>query len=170
MLLRARGSRSDKLIGVTTPYRDGKKLDAVIPPDRRRQRAIMLVIGGMVGGVALIEGFRYAMQPSSEPAPPIGEPTSSRSGAVTREEIETVVARERADLRNRCFAPQSQLTKANVTLDIVIGKSGEVLSTHYEGSDARVTECVDREVRQWRFPAHSQDSPTTRIPFLFERS
>ena len=33
---------------MTTPYRDGKKVDDVIPPDRRRQRALMMIGGGAV--------------------------------------------------------------------------------------------------------------------------
>ena len=45
-----------------TPYRDGKALADIIPPDRRRERAIALVGTSMVVGVALwlLGGWAYA--------------------------------------------------------------------------------------------------------------
>lgn len=156
---------------MTTPYRDGKKVDAVIPPDRRKQRALMMIGGGALAGALVIQVVHTMSSPATPAEPP--EPPATTGvlpGPITRPEVDTVVSRMRADLRERCFTPQTQLTKANVAMDIVIGRSGEVTQTHYEGSDARVTACVDREVRQWRFPAHSVDSPSTRIPFFFERT
>ena len=36
-----------------TPYRDGKPLAAIIPPDRRRLKAAALVVSSMVAGAAI---------------------------------------------------------------------------------------------------------------------
>lgn len=55
-----------------TPYRDGKALAAIIPPDRRREKAIALVGASMVAGVALwvLGGWALeALQARSLPAP-----------------------------------------------------------------------------------------------------
>lgn len=134
----------------------------------------MMIGGGALAGALVIQAIHASSSPATPAAPPDPpEPLATTRvlpGPITRPEVDTVVSRMRADLRERCFTPQTQLTKASVAMDIVIGRSGEVTQTHYEGSDARVTACVDREVRQWRFPAHSVDSPSTRIPFLFERT
>lgn len=161
---------------MSTPYRDGKPLTDVIPPDRRRQRAILMIVCGMIGGAILIEGARLLMAPAEPPPPPPPpRPTSNGPlavlpGPITPEEVSAVVARHKAELRDRCFSPQPDLARATVNIEVAIGSGGEVVSTHYEGTDARVAACVEREVRQWRFPAHTETGPTARIPISFERS
>lgn len=125
----------------------------------------MMIIGGMVGGAILIEGARLLFAPSASPPPEA--PVSL--GGLSEEAVSRVVAHNEAELRDRCFVPHAELDKATVTIDLQIASNGEVQSTRYEGSDGRVTACVDREVRTWRFPSHGLATASTRIPFVFER-
>lgn len=131
-----------------------------------------MIVGGALGGALLLEGVHLlrASEAPIEPGPPEPAHADVLPGAISQEEISGVVSRHKAELRNRCFSPQSELARATVYIDIVVGKSGDVLRSSYEGTDARVTECVDREVRGWRFPAHAEDSRSARIPFFFERT
>jgi hypothetical protein len=54
-----------------TPYRDGKALAEIIPPDRRREKAIALVGTSMVAGVALwlLGGWAYEALSGGEADP-----------------------------------------------------------------------------------------------------
>jgi hypothetical protein len=58
-----------------TPYRDGKPLAEIIPPDRRRAKMLALVVSSMIAGVALWTLGGYALQglqcpTRTPPAPP----------------------------------------------------------------------------------------------------
>jgi hypothetical protein len=151
-------SRSgDTLLRVTTPYRDGKPLTDVIPPDRRKQRAIMMIVGGALGGALLLE-----LVHRSHPAAPTHLPD-------TPPQIADLISKNHGELRERCFDPRTELNHATVNLYVVIDGHGAVLNSHYEGSDSKVTICVEREVRQWQFPALG-DQRSARVPIVFDRS
>lgn len=56
-----------------TPYREGKPLSEIIPPDRRAQRTAALVIASMIAGVALwvVGGFVLEQMRSHASSPPV---------------------------------------------------------------------------------------------------
>ena len=74
-----------------TPYRDGKALAEIIPPDRRREKAIALVGGSMIAGVALwvLGGWALeALQARSEPVPiMVGTTPGYVAGRVPQSEL-----------------------------------------------------------------------------------
>ncbi len=157
------------------PYREGKPLDAVIAPDRRRQRAILFMIGGAVVGVTLFELGRSAFGGSdSRSAPPVAPSTApirdARPGALSEGEVQAVVARETGRVREACWRPQAQaVSSANVAVELRVGVDGTVTSASATGSDPAVSACVEREVTRWHFPAHVEPSLTIAIPFLFSK-
>lgn len=52
------------------PYREDKPLAEIIPPDRRRQKSIALVVASMVVGACAL----YAVQELTKPKPPMNTP------------------------------------------------------------------------------------------------
>ena len=55
-----------------TPYRDGKALSEIIPPDTRRQKTIAVVLASMIAGVCLwqLGGWALVMIANRDPIPP----------------------------------------------------------------------------------------------------
>jgi hypothetical protein len=153
------------------PYRDGKPLADVIPPDRRKQKAIALVAAGALGGAFLV----WMLQPpdtKAQSAMPAPVQTSDKPthGPITQSEVNAFVASRREQLRTTCFLTRSEPDAAKVHLTIDISKNGDVTRSAYEGSDSRVTVCVDKEIRQWSFPAHDQSGSALDIAISFDRS
>jgi hypothetical protein len=159
---------------VTGPYRDGKPLDALIAPDRRRQRAMLLVGGGVVVGIVAVELVRPLSAGESPPSP--SSSASSGSGAadtLVSDEVSRVVAAHRTDVRRACWDGSTHGAgdvKANVEMAVVIAPDGRVVSATGTGSDPALARCVEGQMGTWRFPAHPRGEQTTvRVPFFFVR-
>ncbi|HVH40696.1 MAG TPA: hypothetical protein VM925_00080 [Labilithrix sp.] len=175
-----------------SPYREPKPLAALIPPDRRRRNAAALVLTSMLAGAALWElAHRALAERESNAAPPPQPPTvvpvvpapaetlspapalPSEPSSSSQVAIERVVAAHRGRLKQRCWdstkaGPRVGRWSADVTLDLVVGANGNVVSSSASGTDALITSCVEREVRTWTFPAHDERR-TIRIPIRFLR-
>jgi hypothetical protein len=69
-----------------TPYRDGKALAEIIPPDRRREKAIALMGASMVAGVALwvLGGWALEGLHGGEPKPTVVQTPGYVAGRLTR--------------------------------------------------------------------------------------
>lgn len=82
--------------------------------------------------------------------------------------VERVVGAHRARLDAACWRGGARPPQAKVTVAVQVAPDGRVASAEGEGDDAEVAECVERQVRTWRFPA-----PGGRVdlvlPFLFAR-
>ena len=59
-----------------TPYREGKPLAEIIPPDRRRAKLIALVVSSMIAGIGLwvLGGYALDEMRSDPPRPPTRTP------------------------------------------------------------------------------------------------
>ena len=181
------------LESVESPYREPRPLSEVIAPDRRRERTAILVITSMIAGAALWELARWALEerdsiaapspariefvPAEAPAPP---PIPAERTAVdpmapslTSDEVERVVAGQRARVKQQCWGPESsgpRINDAKVTLSLIVGAKGNVVAASATGTDALVASCVETQARTWLFPAHGERSATIQIPFVFRRS
>ena len=152
------------------PYRDGKPLADVIPPDRRKHKAIALVVAGFLGGAFLV----WMLQPPDTKAqsamPPQPSDDKPARGAITQREVDAMVTKHHDDLRMTCFLGRSEPDAAKVHLTIDIDKNGAVTRSAYEGSDSRVTTCVDKEIRGWIFPVHDRSATAIDIAISFDRT
>jgi hypothetical protein len=168
---------------VDGPYREAKPLADLIPPDRRRQKTAALVVMSMIAGVVLFQGARWLFEaPSATPVPPPLVTATSRDpwveltsapspGPLTQEEVERVVAAHRVAVKQACWDRLNvREGSAKVTLSIVVGANGDVVSAEASGSDALVAMCIENQARTWQFPAHGERSSTIRVPFVFTRS
>lgn len=178
-----------------SPYREPKPLSEVILPDRRRERTAILVITSMIAGAALWELARWTLGERDSIAAPSPPPrvdtfTTATSTAatpgraalptvdppsmsVTADEVERVVAGQRARVKLRCWDHESsaaRIADAKVTLSLIVGAKGNVVAASATGTDALVASCVESQARTWIFPAHGERSATIQIPFVFRRS
>lgn len=88
--------------------------------------------------------------------------------SLTADEVERVVAAHRAALKQVCWKDQTHAAApSKVTLSIVVGANGDVVSATSNGDDALVASCVEAQVRTWQFPAHGERTSTVQLPFLF---
>lgn len=167
-----------------SPYREGKPLRDVIPPDRRRQRALLTFGGGALFGVAVWLGIGAL---TAKPAPtevviveaPVSSPTRPPSPDEpppltprerTPAEIERVIASYRGAVFQACWerAADPKLSSATVTLAAVVGERGDVVSITAKSDAPLLAGCVEDQVRGWRFPATGLRQ-TVQIPFVFRR-
>lgn len=100
------------------------------------------------------------------------EGPSARSGQteLTADQIRAVITRERPAL-NRCWESElrrlGQATTVRLDVDLSIGGSGTVTSVTTRGqSVGTLSECIERNVRRWRFPPVS-GSTQTSFPLVF---
>ena len=170
------------------PYREPKPLSEVIPPDRRRARTAALVLGSMIAGAALLQLAHWALEERESTAttqgvevvaatvgpsaPAVGgqEPPSI---TLTADEVQRVVAAHRAAVKEVCWEKEnapSRVASAKVTLNLIVGAKGNVVSASATGTDALVASCVEAQARSWLFPAHAERSASVQIPFVFTRS
>lgn len=176
-----------------SPYRETKPLTDLIPPDRRRQRTAALVVTSMIAGAVLFQLAQWALQErdSHAMAPRLAEPITMTNGApierttlqgpdgivpsgapLSAEEVQSVVAAHRVDVKRRCWDDPrvpSKVASAKVTLYLVVGAHGNVVSASATGTDALVASCVEDRARSWTFRAHGERSATIQIPFVFAR-
>jgi outer membrane biosynthesis protein TonB len=162
---------------VEGPYREGKPLESLIEPDRRRQRVLILVAVSMVAGAALFQVGRSLFETPADPPheAPVADdeppaPTASSTPSVSASEVERVVAMHRASVKHACFDTRSSAAlDGNVTTTIVVAANGNVASIETSGNDPLLERCVADQVRAWRFPAHAEQSARINIPFVFVR-
>lgn len=176
-----------------SPYREPKPLTDLIPPDRRRQRTAVLVVTSMLAGAAVFQLAQWGLQERDSKAmtPPLVEPTTMTNTApiersprqdadglvtsaapLSAEEVQSVVAAHRVELKRRCWDQQdvpSKVASAKVTLYLIVGAHGNVVSASATGTDALIASCVEDRARSWTFPAHAERSATIQIPFVFAR-
>jgi hypothetical protein len=168
---------------VEGPYREPKPLSELIPPDRRRQKLALVILVSMVSGAVLYQCVRASFEDRGErhlpppppvvttAAPPPAPPSpAGSSGALTPMEIENVVASRRKAIHHDCWGrlrPEAG-SVVKVTLEIVVGANGDVVSAVATGTDALVASCIETNARRWQFPAHGERSGPIRIPFIFK--
>ncbi|MCZ7680069.1 MAG: AgmX/PglI C-terminal domain-containing protein [Sandaracinaceae bacterium] len=102
---------------------------------------------------------------------PLAEDRTRGTGELSADQIRTVVNRERAAVQ-RCYETAARMTgqapSMRVDVDVTIGASGTVTSATARGQAlGNISECIERSVRRWRFPA-SGGSTRTSIPFVFQ--
>lgn len=158
------------------PYREGKPLSEIIPPDRRKQRTAIVVIASMIVGAAIYQVTRTMLDDTGastvtvSPTAPIDSVSPVRPGPLTAQEVEDVVGAHRGAVRSTCFEQLSAgATSVRITVDLVVGSTGSVTSAQARGDEAKVAACVEEQARGWRFPAHAEESTTIQVPFVFQR-
>lgn len=169
-----------------TPYRDGKPLAELIPPDRRAQKLAAIIVASMalgvllwvMGGVMLdrLRADAYTPPvpsevPYDEPPPPDEPPRPEdlpRAATLNAESIERVVASHRAALNRRCWAtaPAPKPKRVSVTVSLTIDPKGHVAQVSSTGDDAAMRRCLEREIKAWVFPAPASDTQVS-LPFRF---
>lgn len=167
---------------VEGPYREPKPLAELIAPDRRRQKTAVLVVASMIAGVLLFQTGRFILEDRRDdpvppppaqtvtPSPPTSTPPVPTPGPLTSEEVQGVVAAHRVSLKQACWEKRThKADSAQVTLNLIVGANGDVVSASASGSDALVAMCVEGQARTWQFPAHGQRSAPIQIPFFFSR-
>ncbi|HEY8428191.1 MAG TPA: AgmX/PglI C-terminal domain-containing protein, partial [Sandaracinaceae bacterium] len=102
---------------------------------------------------------------------PLAEDRGRGSGELSADQVRAVVNRERAAV-TRCYETEArrlgQAPRMRLDVEVTIGASGTVTSAIARGqSFGSLTECVERSVRRWRFPA-SGGTTRTSIPFVFQ--
>ena len=170
------------------PYREPKPLADLIPPDRRRVRAAALVLTSMIAGAALLQLANWALEERASTARTEGyvprlengvdhaPPAVAREPAsitLTADEVQRVVAAHRAAVKRVCWDKEnapSRIASAKVTLNLIVGAKGNVVSASTTGTDALVASCVEDQARFWTFPAHAERSASVQIPFVFARN
>jgi hypothetical protein len=170
------------------PYREPKPLSEIIPPDRRRQRIAIIVIASMIAGATLFQIAKATLGDADNPPIPVSQqstteqppstviPTSTfdypppAAGPLTSAEVERVVASHRRMVKQTCWdGRETKTTTAKVTLNLIVGASGTVVSSSASGDDPLVASCVESQARTWQFPAHGERSSTIQVPFIFQR-
>jgi hypothetical protein len=161
-----------------TPYRAGKPLAEIIPPDRRRAKALALVLASMAVGVVLwvLGGMVLApprdVTPRPIPTTPIGNPPDDPLAPLDAEAVRRVVASHAPDLKRACWerrlAEGDGPSAASVTVTATIGGDGKVEVARATGDDAPLRKCIEAEVTTWRFPA-SGAAKTVSLPFHFAK-
>ncbi len=58
---------------MSDPYREGKPLAELIPPDRRREKTILVVVASMLAGIGIYVVATRALAPSVPPSVEVGE-------------------------------------------------------------------------------------------------
>ena len=105
------------------PYREDKPLTDLIPPDRRRQKTIALVVGGMIAGAGMLWAFQELQDGEKPPVvrpPPIESAPIDRSPLSAKDVEEVVSAKHRA-VREACWDSRPALRSADVTVSVVVG-------------------------------------------------
>src|SRR5690606_1622891 len=90
---------------------------------------------------------------------------------LSADQVRAVVNRERAAV-TRCYETEArrlgQAPRMRLDVEVTIGASGTVTSAIARGQGfGNLTECIERSVRRWRFPA-SGGTTRTSIPFVFQ--
>ncbi len=99
----------------------------------------------------------------------------AEGGFLSREEIAKVVNGGAAELQ-RCYEREllrSPGLEGTITMEWIIGPSGDVTSTRLKGSTLRseeVASCVSGVVKGWKFPKPTGGSVTVTYPFQFRGS
>jgi hypothetical protein len=158
--------------GPRTPYRDGKALAEIIPPDRRRVKTLALVLGSMVLGVALWGLGGMVLAPPREPTPPPLGPPAIEGAPLDAEAVRRIVATHTVGLKRACWEPRladrDGPSAASVTVAVTIGRDGKVDATRTTGDDAPLQRCLEAQIVTWRFPA-SRSPTTVNIPLRFAK-
>src|SRR5580765_7492318 len=95
----------------------------------------------------------------------LGQSTGS---ALSPADIQRVVQKNAAAVRNGCWGPDAG-ADVRLNVEIKIAASGKVQSALAAGNDRSVSRCVESQIMTWTFPA--ADGPTSvNIPFHFVRS
>jgi hypothetical protein len=89
---------------------------------------------------------------------------------LTGDQIRTVVTRNRSRVQ-QCYEVEARRSgtapSVRVNAQVTIGASGVVQRVNAQGgSFGNLGACLERTVRQWRFP-RSSGPTTTAIPFVF---
>jgi predicted Zn finger-like uncharacterized protein len=110
-----------------------------------------------------------------QPRPQTTTTESHRGGAasgegLTSEQIRTVVTREQRTLQScweLAIRGLRDVPTVRMDVDVTIGASGTVTSAHARGMGiGNLAECLERNVRRWRFPP-SGDSSQASFPVVF---
>lgn len=166
-----------------SPYREGEPLRDVIPPDRRRQKALLLIAFGILAGLGIAEGLRAFREPEESIAvgaisvtPPTTTTTMTaaedgeRPRERTQDELTRTIAAYRPKVLAECWRRDvdPKLARAKVTATVTIGETGNVVSVTSVSDAPVVATCVEGQIRAWHFQATGARQ-TVAVPFAFAR-
>ncbi len=104
--------------------------------------------------------------------PNVGGPSGNLAAggpALTADQIQSVVSSRSLGVKRTCWERGgSGASAANETLTLTIAGTGRVTNASSAGSDPVTGTCLEKEVRNWQFPATGSTS-TVNIPFHFVR-
>jgi hypothetical protein len=104
--------------------------------------------------------------------PNVGGPNGNLAAggpALTADQIQSVVSSRSLGVKRTCWERGgSGASAANETLTLTIAGTGRVTNASSAGSDPVTGTCLEKEVRNWQFPATGSTS-TVNIPFHFVR-
>jgi hypothetical protein len=117
------------------------------------------------------DGAEAAPIPVAPRNNPLAEDRDRGGGELNAEQVRTVINRERTAVQ-RCYETAARMTgtapRLRIDVDVTIGGSGTVTSATARGqSFGSITECIERSVRRWRFPA-TGGTTRTSMPFVFQ--
>jgi hypothetical protein len=90
-------------------------------------------------------------------------------GPLTAHDVEDVARSKHGEIRRACWQTRPTMQSADVTVSAVIGFDGQVISTTSAGTDKSLADCLENQVRGWRFRATGGASTTVDIPFKLRR-
>jgi predicted Zn finger-like uncharacterized protein len=101
-------------------------------------------------------------------APTGPAPTGPSGSSLSQGQLETVVKMHKPGVTRTCWTNigGGGASSASEMVHMVIDGTGHVSSTHAEGTNAQVGTCMEREMRNWIFPA-SGASTSVDLPFKF---
>jgi predicted Zn finger-like uncharacterized protein len=101
-------------------------------------------------------------------APTGPAPTGPSGSSLSQGQLETVVKMHKPGVTRTCWTNigGGGSSSASEMVHMVIDGTGHVTSAHAEGSNAQVGTCMEREMRNWIFPA-SGASTSVDLPFKF---
>jgi hypothetical protein len=160
------------------PYRDERPLAEIIAPDRRREKTVALVVGGMIAGIALYAAAtRWLAATEVETSAPVepetpapGETKPAEPGPFDSEAVVRVVRGKEAEVRRACWsrAGGRAAEQVDVRIKLDVGADGHVTAATPSGNDAAVGACVASVMRGATFPAPRRPT-SVDVPFHFVR-
>lgn len=123
------------------------------------------------GGAADLKGLGLGLG-GTGPSGPAGSAAAGGSGpggSLSEADVQRTVSSYTPGVKRKCWdtAPPGT-TSVNVMANITVGGDGSVQGVSANGSDATVANCIQTQIRNWRFPATGGKS-SVNVPFKFVR-
>lgn len=123
------------------------------------------------GGAADLKGLGLGLG-GTGPSGPAGSAAAGGSGpggSLSEADVQRTVSSYTPGVKRKCWdtAPPGT-TSVNVMANITVGGDGSVQGVSANGSDSTVANCIQTQIRNWRFPATGGKS-SVNVPFKFVR-